>query len=444
MATYFVASGGSNTAPYDTWAKAATSLQTALTAASTAGDIVVIQYNGVPSGDAELAADTSYTVAADVFVISASADDASTAYTPTVMDTDNWIGNSTANRAITLQGADFTSHWYGCTFRVSGSTSDIINASNTNHSAHHDSCYFLISNTGSGERIRLSGGAAAWATFSNCTFQFGATGQYISSLGTSRLINCTVASAGSAPTNLVNQTTGGGTLEFIGCDLSHCTGNLVADVAGPFRISFDRCKLGAGVVPLASQTSNPTLASPEVFISDCHSGDTHMFMGYYNAAGQVTLDTGIYVTAGAAAASWKIVTTSLANRQQPFRTPYIDLYNTGTSAITPYLEIARDGSTTAYKDHQVWAEFSVKTTTGSTVSTTSSDRAALTSYLGSSGSDQAAGSGTGSWTGLSGTAWSGKCGLGSSVTPAEIGYMRARVLVSAASTTIYVDPQIRT
>jgi hypothetical protein len=48
MADYFVASGGTNTAPYDTWEKAATSLQTALTAATTNGDRVIIQYNGVP------------------------------------------------------------------------------------------------------------------------------------------------------------------------------------------------------------------------------------------------------------------------------------------------------------------------------------------------------------------------------------------------------------
>ena len=53
MALLFVASGVSNTSPYETWAKAATSLQTALTAA-TAGDVVVIQRNAVPSGDKEL------------------------------------------------------------------------------------------------------------------------------------------------------------------------------------------------------------------------------------------------------------------------------------------------------------------------------------------------------------------------------------------------------
>ena len=51
MATYFISNGGSNTSPYDTWAKAATTIQTALTAASTDGDIVVLQYNNIPTTD---------------------------------------------------------------------------------------------------------------------------------------------------------------------------------------------------------------------------------------------------------------------------------------------------------------------------------------------------------------------------------------------------------
>jgi len=350
------------------------------------------------------------------------------------MGTSNWIGNSTTNRGITIGGADFSSYWYGVTFRVSGSSADILTLSNTNHCAIHDSCYFWIANTGGGERLRCTGSTTAWCILSNCTIRFGSTGQYISSLGTCRLLNCTLSSAGSVPTNLVNQTSSGGTLEFIGCDISHSTGNLVADIGGPFKIYFDRCKLGTGVVVLVSQTTNPTLASPEVFVLDSAIGD-----------GQVTADTGIKLTASVAALSWKIVTSSLCNAMQPFKTPFIDLYNTGTSAVTPYLEIARDGSTTAYTDSQMWLEIQAKTTSGFALATSYSDRVtSLATYAANSGSNQAAGAGTGSWTGLSGTAWSGKLALGSSITPAEVGSMSARVVVRQPSTTVYVDPFIRT
>jgi hypothetical protein len=118
---------------------------------------------------------------------------------------------------------------------------------------------------------------------------------------------------------------------------------------------MERCKIGAGVTILASQTTNPTNGSPHVYLFDCHSGDTHGIFGFYSAMGQVTSDTGIYYTTGAAAQSWKIVTTSLATRMNPFVTPWVDWYNTGTSAITPYFEILRDGSTTAFTDQEVWA-----------------------------------------------------------------------------------------
>jgi len=41
-ATYYVSSSGSNTPPYDTWAKAATAIQPAVNATTSSGDIVEI------------------------------------------------------------------------------------------------------------------------------------------------------------------------------------------------------------------------------------------------------------------------------------------------------------------------------------------------------------------------------------------------------------------
>ncbi len=48
-ATLYVATNGSNTAPYDTWAKATTSIQTAINAAS-AGDIIIVGSSGTGHG----------------------------------------------------------------------------------------------------------------------------------------------------------------------------------------------------------------------------------------------------------------------------------------------------------------------------------------------------------------------------------------------------------
>ena len=57
MATYHVWSGGSNTSPYETWAKAATALATAFTEADTLNDLILIH----KAHDETLGADVTYT-----------------------------------------------------------------------------------------------------------------------------------------------------------------------------------------------------------------------------------------------------------------------------------------------------------------------------------------------------------------------------------------------
>jgi hypothetical protein len=446
MATLFVASGGSNTSPYETWAKAATSLQTALTAA-TAGDTVVIQYDGVPSTDSALSVDTTYTFPNGIWLVSAS-NGGGSSYTLTAMGTANFIGHSSSNRSITLSpGSNKAKAFiYGVTFRTAGSTADSIligSAASVGGAFILNNCYLWHGNTSTTSRIVVQPPASAELV--DCTLRFGSTSQWFEANGQVQMVNCTVTSAGSIPTSLFMA--GSGIVKATGCDFSQITGNIVGDSATIGHASttwLERCKLGSGVSYMAAQT-NVQGRWPEIWILDCHSGDTHMAFGYANGLGTLTLDTGIYFTSGAAAASWKVVTTSYCNSRAPFQTPYVDLYHSAASAITPYFEILRDGSATAYKDSEVWAEFSVKDQSGFTQATIKTDRVALATYVSAgAGSDQAAGAGLGSWTGEGGTAWSGKIDSGASFTPAEIGYIRGRMNFGVASATIYMDPQIRT
>ncbi|MEY5097882.1 MAG: hypothetical protein RJA36_601, partial [Pseudomonadota bacterium] len=203
MATLFVASGGSNTSPYDTWAKAATSLQTALTAA-TAGDTVVIQYDGVPSTDSSLSVDTTYTFPNGIWLVSAS-NDGGSSYTPTVMGTSNYIGHSSSNRSITLSPGSNKSkvHIYGVTFRTAGSTADSIligTASNVGGMFVLESCYLWHGNTSTSSRIAVQ--VAAHAQLVDCTLRFGSTSQWFEVGGHTEMVNCTVTSAGSIPSSL--------------------------------------------------------------------------------------------------------------------------------------------------------------------------------------------------------------------------------------------------
>lgn len=446
MATYFVANGGSNTSPYDTWAKAATSLATALAAASSAGDVVVIQYNAVPSGDAEVAVDTTYTFASHVSLISAS-NDGGSAFTPTPMGASNWIGNSTTNRYVRLAGSDLRVLVYGLTLRVAGSTLDQVFPSQSagSHMELED-CLLWHSGTATGSVIVL-GISNAYLKLENCTLRFGATSQIVEVAGEVECNGLAISASGSTPTQLLTVGASSARARFTGCDLSLITGTLIGNISAPASFWFDRCKLGSGVVVLGTQSGNPNLASAHAWVSDCSSGDTHLTFGYHDALGSLTSETGIYCTASPAtdSVSWKIATTANASYRTPFMTPWVDLYHTGTSAITPRFEILRDGSTSAYTDAEVWAEFAAKTTSGFTQASFFSDRQALAAYAaGTAGSSQAAGAGLGSWTGEGGSAWSGKVDSGASLTPAETGYLSGRVAVAAASATVYVDPVIRT
>ena len=446
MATLFVASGGSNTAPYETWAKAATSLATALAAATADNDVVVIQYNAVPSGDAELAADTVYTFAGNIQLISAS-NDGTSAYTPTAMGTANWIGNSTTNRYTRWAGSDKRVRVWGVTVRTSGATGDSIALGNTSSGADQtwDNCYFWNGTTATTfAAMEIGLGGYGFYRMVNCTLRFGAVSQFMAIASHAEFIGCTVSSEGSTPTALFSNH--GAAFKskhtWSGCDLSLITGTLVGNMEGTNEITFERCKFGAGVTVFAEQTTNPTEDSCRVLVSDCNSGDTHITFGFYNGLGSAVTDTTYYVTAGAAAQSWKISTRASATIGQPFRTPWIHLYNTGTSAITPYLEVLRNGaSPAAYKDNEVWAEVLAKTSSGFTLGTVYTDQATV----GSAGANQATGGGYAIWTGSDSNDSSIKVDSGAAITPAEVGYISMRFCVGVASKTdIYLDPQIRT
>lgn len=445
MPTYFVASGGSNTSPYDTWAKAATSLQTALTAASTAGDIVVIQYDAVPSTDTTLSADTNYTFAGNIALVSAS-NDGGSAYTLTPMGASYFIGSDANSIHLAFIGNDRSVRVYGITLRIGGSSSKQIRLANAvGLSMEFESCYFWLGSANGACSTVLINNAEAYATYQNCVFRFGNIDHNINTAAYVQLIGCSISPDGSTPGN-AGLFIGPGHLEAVGCDFSRATSVLVPNRGAYSRNQFDRCMFSATPTIFAAQTSNPTLASAEAFFSDCIFGTTRR-TAFYNALGSVVNNTGLYYTGSEAGnLSWQITTTANCSYRTPFRTQWINWNQSGTSAITPRFEILRDGSTTAYTDAQVWAEFSYKNTASSPLAGGIVDDAqALAAFLaGTAASDQAAGAGLAAWTGEAASAWSGKCAPGSSFTPTEAGILRGRICVGAPSITVYVDPVIRT
>lgn len=436
MATYFVASGGSNTAPYDTWAKAATSLQTALTAANATGDIVVLQHDAVPATDLS-GAGINYTCVAAISLIAAT-NNGGSSYTPTIMGETNALTRTTGN--LTLSGG-FKIYVYGVTFKTTGAAGYELLIGNSDGASYEmENCYLWSAATsGSASSIVIGSDLNSYLRLKNCTLRFGATGSQLRARGRIDVFGGGISSSGSAPSTLFSNFNGA-IAKFTGFDLSHITGTIVGSAGVlPVDLVFDRCRFGTGYTLLATQTP-ANKSSAAVWVFDCAVGDVHGVHGYADAFGQVFTNTSITYTGSPAGQSWKIDTTANCSFATPFVTPPIPAYHVGTSAITPRLEILRDGSTTPFDNDEVWAEFMAKVTAGTSLATLYQDRMAI----GGTPAAQAAGAGLGAWTGESGTAWSGKIDSGSALTPAEAGDISAVVCVGLPSATVYVDPFIRT
>ena len=453
MATYFVSASGSNTAPYDTWAKAATSLQTALTAATANGDIVALQYNNVPAADKEItsAAAGTWTFAGNASLISAS-NDGGSAYTPTPMGTAYWLGNSTASWQVAFAGG-FACYIYGVTLRTAGGSGIKITLAGSDNAYHTmEQCYLWqgVTSTSTGAVINM-GSNASWNNLlilRDCKLRFShANNSFTIDNGHVVFEKTDLAPESVAPSTLITHGTtrapSGGV--FHGCDFSAVTGTLIgASSAAVSEYFFRQCKLGSGVVPLGTQTVTNPSSIKGVHILDCASADQHYHYEFHNTLGSLVTETGIYANDGAKydgtnGCSWKIVTSPNANRNAPFVTPWLTKYNAALSAMTPYLEVLRDGSATAYTDGQLWVELSAKTTAGSTEAGIYQDRRPL----GGTADPQDAGMGLAGWTGEGGTAWSGKLQALSAFTPQEIGDIAARIAFAEPSSTVYVDPTIR-
>lgn len=445
MTAYYVDSSASGSNNGTSWTNAYTSFGSAVTAATADGDIIYVD-----QGHAEaLGANTTYTFANNVSVI-CSNDKANTPpQTLGSMGTTGYIGHTSSSYTIILAGA-YKVYLYGITFRSAGTSGVNIALGNTDGSCFElDNCYIWVGTTGPSSRLVFgnSGGINSYVKCKNCTFRFGSTSQGLDfSCALVQIENTVISSSGSAPTTfVVGFTRAFPGVYFEGCDLSHITGTLIgSSSAVPAQIWFSNCKLGSGVTILATQTP-ANKSSSNVWLFNCSSGDQHYHIQHHDAFGSTVCDTGIYANDGASydgtnRLSWKIVTTANCSYYNPYISPWIDCYHSGTSAITPSLEICRSGSATAYQDDEVWGEFSYQGTSGFPISTIVNDRKGLLAAA----ADQTTGAlGASDWTGENATSWFGKLNPTATITPAEIGHLRARVAVGEPSITVYVDPQIR-
>ena len=281
-------------------------------------------------------------------------------------------------------------------------------------------------------------------------FRFGSTGQWIRLNARWESDGDTFADTGAAPAVLLKeiwQAKNSSSFMCFGADLSNISGTLVSgNLEQAFVAGFSSCKLHPSVTPIDAAVS---LASTDIQILNCAYDAAGTLTGRYwyheNFAGSTTISTSIYANDtptfdGTSRVSWVVDGTAGATLANPYRSPWLKVYNGDVStAITPYLEVLRDGSSTPYTDEQVWVEFAYRGTADAALLTYVNDRRGWTD---SAANQTASSKGASDWTGEAGTAWFGKLAAPSAFTPQEKGYILARVNV-AGDYTVYVSPMIR-
>lgn len=217
MATIYCSHTGSNTAPYDTKAKAATTLAAAIAAMTAAGDVILVDHTH--TGDNALASDTSYILNYSCAII---AIDFSTDALAE-MGTSAWIGHSSSNRWVRFTGAGNATHFLrGLTLRETGGDNIEVNYGADSHMAV-EACYFWLGGSYASSVIRLGAWSTTPATTTiarNCTFRFDDVDGRIEVGGIVKMFGCSLAAESVAITALLDLSGVGGALYAEGCDFS--------------------------------------------------------------------------------------------------------------------------------------------------------------------------------------------------------------------------------
>lgn len=415
----------------------------ALTATwAAAGDTVYVGHDHAETQSTAMTITSAGTVASPVIVICVN--DGATP--PTAVATTGSV-TTTGASAISMRGF---AHVYGLIFNSgSGAVNagfNICTTASTNDSWLFDTCQIKCVASSSTNHVAIGNTRASSIKFINCIFTFASVSSQIQlDAGRIEFIGGSIAASGSVPSNLMINSSAGRTHLVVmrGVDLSgfgsgkelvYMTTSSVAE----FR--FENCKLGASVAITSSTPTAPGACSVEAINSDSADPTTagqryakHVYQGV------VTSETTIVRTGGAsdgiASFSRKMVSTANTKFFSPLEGPWVYFWNSTLSATTVAFETVTNNVTLT--DAEAWIEVEHLGTSGFPLSLIERDRAA---DILATPANQTTSSETWTTTGLTTPV---KQTLSESVTPAEIGWIRARVCLAKASTTVYFCPKIQ-
>lgn len=440
MAVYYVRNDGSNTAPYDTWAKAATTLATAVGAAS-AGETIYVADGHSESTGAGVTYTMPGTAANPLKVLCV--DDTGDPEPPSSLATGAVVATGAGAYAISIDGYCYV---HGITFNAGvGSSNDadiFLQSTGSAATQTYKSCVFYLATTrGGGSTITIGPASEVpmAATWIDCDVQFNSTGSYLVPRATLYWLGGSVLS-GVLPDVLFKPDRRN--LMFVqGLDLSYIT-SIVYEPTNTERdaVQFVDCQMGSGATFVSGTMSIPNNGTIE-FIN-CDSADTNYRFHRQNYQATETHETTKVRTGGASDGtttfSRAITTTANVTPHFPYESMWMEAWNETTgSEITVTVPIVYDSATNLQND-EVWLEVEYLGTSGYPLGSFATNRIS-DPIFGTPADLTADGSSTwgGSWTNEN------KDVLAVAVTPQEKGIIRARVCVAKASQTLYYDPLLQ-
>lgn len=450
MADIYVASGGSNTSPYDTWAKAATSFPSAVTLAA-AGDRIFVD----SAFSETLGAITTMTLAGtgaapcQVISVNRSGDPEP----PTVESGGAAVNTGSGPNSLNLNGCGYFS---GMTFAAGvggGSSLSFGLLGIGNNEGLFRNCTFHVATGSASTSIALgpnTSGAEGAVTWKNCGVRFGNAGQRILLMNVNfRWEGGSVLSGGSSPTNLIAFGSNGASFVVSGVDLSNLSAgsNLVdIGVAASGRAIFRNCKLPSG---WSGDLLTGTVAhrGTRVEMYNCDSTDTNYRLWIKDYCGSVKSETAVYRDGGATDGTTPISFSMSASANADFELNSLEsqeivVWNESLSAMTATVEILHDGAA-AFKNDDVWMDVAYLGTSGSPLGAVVTTAKASPLATGAAITSSAE-----TWTGASGTGPNGSATwhalklVSPSFTPAQKGWVTVRVHVGSPGKTVYVDPVV--
>jgi len=364
----------------------------------------------------------------------------------------------TANSGSTGLTFNGSYYGYGLKFIVSTTSSTGLNIGGASGNVVTlDTCDLHYTGSGASGSIALGAGVSGGGgkvTLNNCNFKFGATGQRVSYVSEVEINGGAWAGTGTLnPTAIFTPLTGGGRgskLTVSGFDFSSLNAaiNLIGTGQGGSTAVFRNCKLPSSWTgaPIADAS---LVSGQRVEVHNCDSGDTNYVLWVKCYEGSINHNTAIRNDAGATDGttrlSWKM--SSTANVKYPCSgliSPEIVKWNETTgSAITVTVEFVHDtnvaagqgaGTSSRFRDDEVWLEIQYLGTSGVPLSLFADDAAATVITTAADQTDSSV-----TWT-TTGLTTPQKQKMSVPFTPQEKGFIIARVVLAAASKTIYVDP----